>query len=95
MICSDTAPLREVGGDVPDYLDPLDGPAWTARVEAYAAPDSAARAAQCARLRHWSRPLWSDHFDAVDSLLEQVVGLPRPALQPLPQPMPSREPSLA
>ncbi len=95
VICSDTAPLREVGGDVPDYLDPLDGPAWTARVEAYAAPDSAARAAQCARLRHWSRPLWSDHFDAVDSLLEQIVGLPRPALQPLPQPMPSREPSLA
>ncbi len=95
VICSDTAPLREVGGAVPDYLDPLDGPAWLRQIEAYAAPDSAARTAQCARMHHWSRPQWTEHFDQVDTLLEQVVGLPRPAVQPLPQPLPSREPSLA
>jgi hypothetical protein len=44
-------------------------------------------------MHHWSRPQWTEHFDQVDTLLEQVVGLPRPAVQPLPQP--SREPSLA
>ncbi len=95
VICSDTAPLREVGGAAPDYLDPLDGPAWMALIETYAAPASTARAAQCARMRSWSRPLWSEHFAQVDALLDQVVGLPRPAHQPLPQSLPSREPSLA
>jgi glycosyltransferase involved in cell wall biosynthesis len=97
VICSDTAPLREVGGTVPDFLDPLDGPAWLRRIEAYAAPDSPLRAAQCARLRHWVRPQWSEHFDQVDALLDQVVGLPRPIPSPLPQPSrePNREPSLA
>ncbi|WP_052389168.1 glycosyltransferase family 4 protein [Belnapia moabensis] len=94
-ICSDTAPLREVGGAVPDYLGPLDGPGWMALIEAYATSDSAARAAQCARLRHWVRPCWSEHFNQVDTLLDQVVGLPRPAIRPLPQSLPSREPSLA
>ncbi|MBL6076905.1 glycosyltransferase family 4 protein [Belnapia sp. T18] len=93
VICSDTAPLREVGGTVPEFLDPLDGPAWIERIEAFATPDSAARAAQCARLRHWSRPQWAEHFEQVDALLDQVIGLPRPAAAPLP--LPSREPSLA
>ena len=95
VICSDTAPLREVGGAVPDFLDPLDGPAWRRRIEAYAAPASSERAAQCARLRHWARPQWSEHFDRVDALLEQVAGLPRPVPSPRPQIQPSREPSLA
>ncbi len=97
VICSDTAPLREVGGDVPDYLDPLDGPAWRSMIEAYAEPGSPLRAAQRDRLRRWSRPRWSDHFDQVDILLDRVVGAPRPMPCPLPQPeiVPDREASLA
>ena len=47
VICSDVASLREVGGGVPEYLDPLDGPAWRRMIEAYAAPRSPAREAQC------------------------------------------------
>lgn len=95
VICSDIAPLREVGGDVPDYLDPLDGPAWRDLIEAYAQPDSAARAAQCARLRHWSRPDWSAHFEQVDTLLERVVAQPVPARPTQSHPLPQREPRLA
>ena len=34
VICSDIAPHREVGGDVPVYLDPTDGPGWAAAIEA-------------------------------------------------------------
>ncbi len=73
-LCSDLPALREVGGAVPDYLDPLDGAAWRRAVLDYAAPDSAARAAQLSRLEGWRAPGWDAHFDAVDALLERVVS---------------------
>ncbi len=72
-ICSDLPALREVGGAVPEYLDPLDGAGWRRSILDYAAPDSRARAAQLARLRGWSPPSWDDHFASVDGLLEAVA----------------------
>ncbi|MBL6459327.1 glycosyltransferase family 4 protein [Belnapia sp. T6] len=95
VICSGDAALREVGGAVPDYLDPTDGPAWRRLVAAYAAPGSPERAAQLDRLRHWTTPRWSEHFEQVDILLEQVAGATRPAARPVPAPQPVRVPSLA
>ena len=47
-LCSDLPALREVGGAVPDYLDPLDGAAWRRAVLDYADPASAARASPAA-----------------------------------------------
>lgn len=73
-ICSDLPALREVGGEVPEYLDPLDGAGWRRTILDYAAPDSRARAAQMARMRAWSPPGWDDHFTAVDGLLEKVAA---------------------
>ena len=73
-LCSDLPALREVGGAVPDYLDPLDGAAWRRAVLDYADPASAARAAQLRRLAHWRAPSWDAHFAAVDALLERVVS---------------------
>ena len=73
-LCSDLPALREVGGAVPDYLDPLDGAAWRRAVLDYADPASAARAAQLSRLAGWRAPGWDAHFDAVDALLERVVS---------------------
>ncbi|HYI84783.1 MAG TPA: glycosyltransferase family 1 protein [Acetobacteraceae bacterium] len=73
-LCSDLPALREVGGTVPDYLDPLDGAAWRRAVLDYADPASAARAAQLRRLAHWRAPTWDAHFAAVDALLERVVS---------------------
>nr|WP_255568609.1 glycosyltransferase family 1 protein [Neoroseomonas alba] len=72
-ICSDLPALREVGGDVPEYLDPLDGAGWRRMVLDYATPDSRARAAQQARMRGWSAPDWPCHFEAVDRLLDEVA----------------------
>lgn len=95
-ICSDLPALREVGGAVPEYLDPLDGAGWRRTILDYAAPDSRARTAQLARLRHWSPPCWEAHFAAVDGLLAQVaargvvtIAPPqrREAAARLPQPM--------
>jgi glycosyltransferase involved in cell wall biosynthesis len=43
VLCSDIPALREIGGDIPEYFDPLDGAAWRAAVLDYArAPFAAA-----------------------------------------------------
>ncbi len=73
-ICSDLPALREVGGEVPEYLDPLDGAGWRRMILDYADPDSRSRAAQLTRMRQWSAPHWDQHFAAVDHLMEQVVS---------------------
>ncbi|SUE42950.1 glycosyltransferase family 4 protein [Roseomonas gilardii] len=72
-ICSDLPALREVGGPVPHYLDPLDGAGWRAAILDYARPGSAARAAQAARLQNWRPPGWDSHFRQVDAMLEHVT----------------------
>lgn len=82
-ICSDLPALREVGADVPEYLDPLDGAGWRRMVLDYAAPDSRARSAQLSRLRAWEPPAWACHFEAVDGLLARVAA--RHAASPVPR----------
>ena len=91
-LCSDLPALREVGGAVPDYLDPLDGAAWRRAVLDYAAPGSVARAAQLSRMDRWRAPGWDAHFDAVDALLERVVsgaGARRAATAPVLEDVPA------
>lgn len=72
VIASDIAVLRETGGAVPEYLDPLDGPGWTAAVQNYVRPDSAMRAAQMARMTGWSAPSWDAHFAQVLPFLDAL-----------------------
>ncbi len=69
-ICSDLPALREVGGAVPEYLDPLDGPGWRRLILDYASSESPLRQAQMARLSTWAAPSWEDHFARVDPWLE-------------------------
>lgn len=73
-LCSDLPALRETGGDVPEYLHPLDGMGWRQAVLDYAAPQSPRRAAQIERLKTWRPPSWDDHFAQVDTLIEETVG---------------------
>jgi glycosyltransferase involved in cell wall biosynthesis len=69
VICSDIPVFREVGGDVPEYLDPLDHFAWKSAVLDYCSPGSQRRATQLQRLHHWHTPNWQDHFASVQQLL--------------------------
>ena len=62
--------LREVGGEAPDYLDPLDGLGWRTAIEDYAAPDSLRRAAQLRRLAEWRPSTWDRHIDIVLDLID-------------------------
>lgn len=72
VLASDLGVFKEIAGDTPDYLDPLDGPAWIARVVDYAQAASPARDAQLSRIRRFKEPTWAEHFACVDSLLESL-----------------------
>jgi glycosyltransferase involved in cell wall biosynthesis len=76
VICSDLPALRETGGGVPDYLDPLDGLGWLDAVLRYADPDSPARDAQIARMADWTPPNWPDHVRSVVSFLARLPERP-------------------
>lgn len=72
VICSDIPAHREVGGDAPDYLDPMDGPAWRTAILDYANPRSARRRAQMSRIGHWRPPSWDAHLSAVLDFVDSV-----------------------
>ncbi len=72
VICSDLPAHREAGGDVPDYLDPLDGPGWLAAIRAYADASSLAQQRQRERRLQW-RPIdWPGHFRTVIDMVDRV-----------------------
>ncbi len=73
VICSDLPALHEAGGDVPCYLDPLDGPAWRRAIAAFSDPHGAERSAQLARLSRWSAPSWGEHLSIVLDLAGQLA----------------------
>ncbi len=71
VICSDLPALREVGGDVPDYLDPLDGPGWKAAVIDHAARGEL-HAAQIKRLPAWHNPSWDEHMAILSRVIDRM-----------------------
>lgn len=71
-IASDLPVFREIAGNIPDYLDPLDGPGWERAVLSYADENSLDRKAQFRRLASYSPPTWHDHFSAVTSWLSTL-----------------------
>ncbi|RKP47729.1 glycosyltransferase family 4 protein [Pararobbsia silviterrae] len=73
VIASDIPVFREIAGDTPDFLDPLDGPGWLARIEAYAKHESIERDAQRARIAAFRTPTWHEHFAHVDRFLETLA----------------------
>lgn len=73
VICSDILAHREVGGDAPDYLDPLDGLGWLRMIEAYARPSSPEREAQLARIARWRAPSWGAYFDIIVGMLDEMT----------------------
>ena len=74
VLCSDIAALRETGGTVPEFLDPLDGPGWHRALLDYATSESPRRAAQLARLAIWSPPEWEAHFAIVDRFIAEICA---------------------
>ena len=69
VIASNLPVFHEIGQEIPDFIDPLDGPAWQAAILSYASDRSVARDAQIARLAAFRAPTWDDHFAKIDAWL--------------------------
>jgi glycosyltransferase involved in cell wall biosynthesis len=72
VIASDLPAFREIAGDIPEYLDPLDGKRWGEMVEAFTLPQSQMRARQLERMADFRIPTWDDHFSRVGGLMERL-----------------------
>jgi glycosyltransferase involved in cell wall biosynthesis len=75
VLCSNLSALRETGGGIAEFLDPLDGRGWRTAIVDYSLPSSPRREAQLSRLRGWRAPSWHDHFAAVDALMAQTSAV--------------------
>lgn len=73
-IVSNLAVLREVGGAIPDFLDPGDAAAWKTCILEYCDPNATRRIAQLARLSAWQPAAWDNHFRLVDQLVASCAG---------------------
>ncbi len=73
VIASNLPVFREIAGDIPDYLDPLDGPGWMARIMEYSSAASSARASQLVRIEDFREPTWREHFEVVDQFIEELA----------------------
>jgi len=72
VIASDIAAHREVGGDAPLYLHPLDAKAWMAAIRDFAEPDSALRQHHVQAANGWRPGGWDSHFSRLTEFLEQL-----------------------
>lgn len=68
VICSDLPAFREIAGDIPVYLDPLDGVGWERAVLEFL-DDSPDRMRQVRQLRGYRGPDWPSHFRVVEPWL--------------------------
>jgi len=71
-IVSDLPVFREVSGDVPEFIDPLDAKRWGEVVLDFTRPDSKLRALQLERMSRFKEPTWSEHFAIVDNLIARL-----------------------
>ena len=72
VIASDLPVFREVGGEIPDYLDARRPDAWESAIVDYARWNSAARTAQLQRIEGYRAPSWEQHFDRVEAWLSSL-----------------------
>ena len=72
VVASDLPVFREIAGNIPCYLDPLDGPGWRQAMLEYTAPQSTTRQAQIARMAGYAPPTWGQHFAVVEALLGEI-----------------------
>lgn len=72
VIASDLAVFREIAGDVPEFIEPLDGKKWQQVIADYTVAQSVPRAAQLERIKGFKPTTWDQHFQAVDTFLQRL-----------------------
>jgi len=72
VIASDLPVFREIAGEIPRYLDPLDGPRWRQTVLEFMKAESIERQTQIGRMENYAPPTWEQHFAVVEDLLREI-----------------------
>lgn len=72
VIASDLPVFKEIAGDIPEYINPLDGRRWKELICEYADSKSLRRTQQVERISSFNYPTWSDYFRQVDLLLNEL-----------------------
>lgn len=73
VIASDLPVFKEIAGDVPTYLHPVDGLGWMKAIEGFTSSDGAERQLQLERMDHFNAPTWEKHFEILDATLNSVM----------------------
>ena len=71
VIASDLPVFREFAGDIPTYVDVLDGLQWESTITGFAG-DSLERERQRQAMQNYSAPNWTEHFAAVEDWLKKL-----------------------
>ena len=69
VIASDVPVFREIAGDVPTFLDPMDRQAWVNAILDYT-NDGLERRRQLAAASTFAAPSWRHQFNLVEGLFE-------------------------
>lgn len=72
VIVSDLPVFHEIAGDIPEYVDPLDGKTWQRLIENYTDPNGEKRLAQLQRMKTFVWPDWHLHFMKVDEFIHRI-----------------------
>lgn len=71
VIASDQPVFHEIAGDIPLYLDPLDGQGWETAIRDFMG-ESPERQRQLAAIPEFRPHSWDDHFDRVEVWLTEL-----------------------
>ena len=78
VIASDLPVFREFAGEIPTYLDSLDGRGWESAIMSFTG-ESLERERQVQAMSTYRAPTWDSHFEIVDEWLNSIGGDPRSA----------------
>ena len=84
VIASNLPVFREIAGDIPEYIDPLDQAGWEQAICAFSGDDPA-RSRQLALMADYRAPDWKGHFAVVEAWLQasRMTSVPTtPGLHP-------------
>jgi glycosyltransferase involved in cell wall biosynthesis len=71
VIASDLPVFREFAGEIPTYLDSLDGKGWESAIMSFTG-ESLERERQLQAMSGYRAPSWDSHFEVVDEWLKSI-----------------------
>lgn len=72
VIASDLPVFRELCGNIPIYLEPMDGAAWEEAILEHLSVESGTRAAKLPLIQQFRPMDWHQHFEIVESFLTEL-----------------------